>query len=233
MGSIAPQAGDRIPRVTASSPSRSSVDRPAIAIVVRPAADAQEVADAVERSGGTPQLVPPSGHPSISDVVDAGGIVVGGSDEEHPYAVELVAAARGAGLPVLCIGSGMQALNTASGGSTVDLPGHGPADEQVSSYHRIYIAPGSRLAAIVGSGGFVRVNSRHRGGLKEAQKSPALMASAYSLEDGVIEGLESPDHRWIIGVQFHPERRLELPPHFGRLFDSLVEQSRGPRDPKK
>jgi putative glutamine amidotransferase len=198
----------------------------------------EEFAAAIERSGGTHRLVPLTDL-SISDVLKrADGILVGGSDDdpEAPWDVELVAAARDAGLPVLCIGSGMQTLNTASGGSTVDLPGHGPADEgdeQVSSYHRIYIAPGSRLAAIVGSGGFVRVNSRHRGGLKEAQKSPALMASAYSLEDGVIEGLESPDHRWIIGVQFHPERRLELPPHFGRLFDSLVEQSRRPRDPKK
>ena len=77
------------------------------------------------------------------------------------------------------------------------------------------------------------MNSRHRSGVREAQKSPALMASAYSLEDGVIEALESTDHRWIIGVQFHPERRLELPPHFDRLFDSLVEQSRRPRYPKK
>ena len=52
-----------------------------------------------------------------------------------------------------------------------------------------------------------------------------LMASAYSLEDGVIEALESPNHRWVIGVQFHPERRMELPPHFDRLFQSLVERA--------
>jgi putative glutamine amidotransferase len=61
--------------------------------------------------------------------------------------------------------------------------------------------------------------------MREAQKSPLLMASAYSLEDGVIEALESPNHRWVIGVQFHPERRMELPPHFDRLFQSLVERA--------
>jgi putative glutamine amidotransferase len=121
----------------------------------------------------------------------------------------------------------MQALNTASGGSSVNLAGHGPDGEGGSTYHRVYITPGSRLATIVGSGGFVRVNSQHRAGVKEAQKSPDLMASAYSLEDGVIEALESPEHPWIIGVQFHPERRLELPPHFGKLFEALVAQSRG------
>ena len=52
-----------------------------------------------------------------------------------------------------------------------------------------------------------------------------LMASAYALEDGVIEALESPGHRWIIGVQFQPERRMEIPPHFDRLFQSLVERA--------
>ena len=51
------------------------------------------------------------------------------------------------------------------------------------------------------------------------------MASAYSLEDGVIEALESPEHRWVVGVQFRPERRGELPPHFDRLFQSLVDRA--------
>jgi putative glutamine amidotransferase len=212
---------------------------PTIGVAASPAAHARAYVDAVERSGGIPISPALTSDMSISEALErADGIVVGGPDGdcEHPDAVRLITAARDAGLPLLCIGSGMQALNAASGGSTVDLPGHAPADqggEQVSSYHRIYIAPGSKLAATVGSGGFVRVNSRHRTGVREAQKSPALMASAYSLEDGVIEALESPDHRWIIGVQFHPERRLELPPHFGKLFDSLVEWSRQPRDRKK
>ena len=50
-------------------------------MVVRPGEHAQELADAVERSGGTPQLVPPTADRSISDVLEsAGGMVVGGSD---------------------------------------------------------------------------------------------------------------------------------------------------------
>ena len=69
------------------------------------------------------------------------------------------------------------------------------------------------------------MNSRHPVGPKEADKSRLLRASAYSLDDGIIEALESTDDRWIIGVQFHPERRGELPPHFDRLFQSLVERA--------
>jgi gamma-glutamyl-gamma-aminobutyrate hydrolase PuuD len=52
------------------------------------------------------------------------------------------------------------------------------------------------------------------------------MASAWSLEDGVIEALESTVNDWVLGVQFHPERRGELPPHFDRLFETLVYRAK-------
>ena len=141
----------------------------------------------------------------------------------------LLLAALDRDIPVLCICRGMHALNLALGGSLVDgLVSHDAyrkGREDVSSHHRLYMAPGSKLASIVGSGGFVRVNSRHRQGLREPQKSPLLMASAYSLDDGLIEALESPRHDWVIGVQFHPEIRKEVPPHFERLFQGLVQRA--------
>ena len=166
----------------------------------------------------------PPGSPPQPANGDAGRI-----EATEAVAVRLIRAALDADLPLLCVAWGMQVLNLAAGGKLGrDVAGHGCAEgdgDRVSSYHRIYIAPGGKLAAAVGSGGFVRVNSRHDQGIGEAQKSPLLMASAYSLEDGVIEALESPHHRWVIGVQFHPERRLEIPPHFERLFRSLVERA--------
>ena len=118
------------------------------------------------------------------------------------------------------------ALNVAAGGSMVEVDGHAadPGDGDKPAYHRIYIAPGGKLAATVGSGGFVRVNSRHRHGVREAQKAPGLLATAYSLEDGVIEALESPEHAWVIGVQFHPRAK-------GRTAAALRQAVRQPRRP--
>ena len=149
----------------------------------------------------------------------------GGSDG----AIKLVRAALDDDMPIYALGDGMHLLNGAFGGKPAEVVAeHSDEDEdagEASAFHHIYIAPGSRLAAVVGSGGFVRVNSRHDEGLREAQKSPWLLASAYSLEDGVIEALESSRHRWVIGVQFRPERRMELPPHFDRLFQSLLERA--------
>ena len=156
----------------------------------------------------------------------------GSSQPFHPKptALPLLEGALAGDMPILCVAAGMHALNAALGGRPgTSVDGHGVTrrdGEEVSSSHRIYIAPGSKLAAIVGSGGFVMVNSRHSHGIKEREKSRLLLASAYSLEDGVIEALESPDHDWVIGVQFHPERRKELPPQFDRLFQGLVERAK-------
>ena len=131
-------------------------------------------------------------------------------------------------MPVLAICRGMQLLNVAFGGRLIqDLPDHRKENENggwESSFHQVYISPGSKLAAILGSGGFVRVNSQHHQGLGEPQKASALLASVYSLSDGLIEALESPQHDWVIGVQWHNELEEELPRSFGNLFQALIER---------
>ena len=132
-------------------------------------------------------------------------------------------------MPVLAICRGMQLLNVAFGGQLIqDLPGHKAEREDgcwQPERHLIYMAPGAKAAAIVGSAGFFRVNSLHHQGLREAQRSPRLMTSAYSVEDGIIEGLESPNHSWVIGLQCHPERQDEVPRSFSNLFAGFCERA--------
>ena len=133
-------------------------------------------------------------------------------------------------LPVLAVCRGMQLLNVAFGGTLLqDVPGHtgeeGEDGTWQPAYHTIFLSPGSKLAAILGSGGFVRLNSIHSQGVREPQKAPALLAIAYSVEDGVIEGLESPAHDWVIALQCHPERKREVPGSFKRLFQAFVERA--------
>jgi len=132
-------------------------------------------------------------------------------------------------MPVLAICRGMQLLNVAFGGQLIqDLPGHRaePEDGQwVSKNHLIYLSPGAKAAAVIGMAGFFRVNSRHHQGLREAQKSPRLMATAYSVDDGLIEGLESPEHSWVIGLQCHPERQDEVPRIFANLFAAFYDRA--------
>ena len=223
-------------------------EKPIIGLTVNNPDYAKAYADLIERHGGKPWLIlPDHDMPPEETLSRLDGLLVCGGEDIHPRwykeepepGVELVLteatdsvelpvleAALDADIPILCICRGMQALNVVMGGRLIQHMDDHSAFEQdgdmVSAYHRIFISPGSKLAAVVGSGGFVRVNSRHHQAIKEAQKSPALVASAYSLDDVYIEGLESQNHRWVIGVQFHPERRKEVPPHFDHLFENLV-----------
>jgi gamma-glutamyl-gamma-aminobutyrate hydrolase PuuD len=195
------------------------------------ASDAVLLRTAVERAEGQWHAVPAAGASAIAqDLSIFDGLLLSCGHSEA--VARLLNDAIAAGMPVLCVGQGMHALNRALGGKgAYSVAGHGSrkkagAAEDAPAYHRIFIPPGARLASIVGSGGFVRVNSRHATGITEAQKSPSLRASAYGLEDGVIEALESPTHENLLAVQFNPERASELPPHFLRLFQWLVNRSR-------
>ena len=206
--------------------------------------------DALERAGAEPwPLSPDMGLTTDEVLAHAGALVLADGEDVRPpdiqedsrgetrfnderdrMEMDLCRAALDDDLPIYGIDRGMAILNLAMGGGLIGrLDGHPPGTGLDSSadpsHHSIYISPGSKLAAVVGSGGFVRVNSLHGQGVREAQKSHRLLASAYSLDDGLIEALESPAHRWVIAVQFNPERRMEVPPHFDRLFQSLVERA--------
>ncbi|HOK49364.1 MAG TPA: gamma-glutamyl-gamma-aminobutyrate hydrolase family protein, partial [Sedimentibacter sp.] len=42
-------------------------------------------------------------------------------------------------------------------------------------------------------------------------------------KDGIIEAIESVNHSFIVGVQWHPEMMIEKYPVFLRIFEALVE----------
>ena len=132
-------------------------------------------------------------------------------------------------MPVLAICRGMQLLNVSFGGKLIqDIPNHRSQKidgEWVPGSHNIYIAPGAKTSPVIGMAGFFKVNSLHHQGLKEAQRAPGLMTTAYEVEDGLIEGLESPEHSWVIGLQCHPERQDEVPKMFNNLFLGLHERA--------
>ena len=104
-------------------------------------------------------------------------------------------------LPVLAICRGMQMLNVALGGTLAQhLEGHlwpGQANA-----HGVSIAAGSRLDGILGTA----VNSRHHQCVARLADGLLVVGRA---PDDVVEAVELPEKRFVVGVQWHPEDRAE------------------------
>ena len=178
---------------------------------------------AVERAGGYVRVVTPLASDKEA-LADVGGLLL--PDTDLGVDTAILRSALDADMPVLATGDGMHALNLHFGGDGPrSAPAHYPDSEVEPLRHQIYLSPGSKVAAIIGSAGMFRVNSRHRTGIREAQRAERLMTIAYQLDDGIIEGLESKEHSWVIGVQFQPERGDEVPASFNNLFLGLVERA--------
>lgn len=128
--------------------------------------------------------------------------------ERDTFELRLAREALAAGMPVFAICRGMQLLNVALGGTLHQHIG----DDHTLTTHRVDIAPGTRLHAILGPR--VEANSRHHQAL--ARLAPALVVNAYA-PDGTIEGVEMPGDAYVLGVQWHPE---DLPDR--RLFQAFT-----------
>jgi len=147
--------------------------------------------------------------------------------ERDDNEIALVRQALDRDIPVLCVCRGHQLLNVAMGGTLVqdlDGPAHKWVNGNDSNWHDVKVLDG-RLAEVYGRDASVRVNSRHHQGITDERLAPGLRVTARS-PDGLIEAYESTSHRWVVGVQWHPERP-EMRPEAGPLFEAFVRACGG------
>lgn len=139
--------------------------------------------------------------------------------------------------PIFGICNGMQLINVLHQGTIIQhipdedpqfmnhLQEHHPDHKNHHNpYHQINIKRETRLRKIIGQDE-IKTNSSHHQAIKKVGNSLVVAGSA---PDGIIEAIEKPDHKFCIGVQWHPE--FESSTADQKLFEAFVAAAK--KDPK-
>lgn len=183
-----------------------------------------------------------TGGPDISpfiykeETIQACGVVVPERDEME---LSLFSIAYKSQKPILGICRGIQVINVCLGGSLYQdlsqftpsysmesdnlftpLPlSHYQKSENHVLSHSVVAEEGSLLHRITSSNEFL-VNSFHHQGVKEV--APSLKVSGRS-KDSLIEAIEHPNYKFLLGVQWHPEHLTAFDANAYQLFSTFIE----------
>ena len=188
-------------------------------------------ADSILEAGGIPIMVTYS-HDSIDTILKLiDGLVIPGGDEDidpkfynqqiisdkvrtnnerAEFELALTKRALAKNLPFLGICGGMQVLNVALGGSLIqhipdylqsEINHEQPPPKDIPS-HPIIIKPQTILSKLADGHDEIMVNSTHHQAVDKVGNG--LIVSAVA-PDSIIEAIESPNHKFVIGVEWHPE----------------------------
>lgn len=186
----------------------------------------------VVKAGGVPFILPPYDDPALlADALDRidGLLLSGGADINPLYLGEepvkelhginprrdrqellLTRLAADRQIPILGICRGIQTMNAALGGTVYQdihsqMEGtrlkHSQDLERSYASHTVQVEPDTLLYSLFRTD-TLAVNSFHHQAVKEA--APGFRVCARSA-DGVIEAMESAEHKSMLGVQWHPE----------------------------
>jgi len=212
--------------------------------------------DAVIRAGGAPIIVPLTADDGmLRDLFSRldGLLLAGGGDiQAEMYGAESTAFVRRvipvrdrvenlaiewaleAGRPILAICRGLQMLNVVLGGTLIqDIPRQVPGalrhNRRADAWygriaHRVIVNSDSLLyRSLKLDRPDLAVNSLHHQAI--GQVAPGLAVSARA-EDGIIEGVEMREQRFVVGVQWHPETLVTSSPPMLNLFETFITSAR-------
>jgi putative glutamine amidotransferase len=187
---------------------------------------------AVQRAGGRAVLLPPDPEDArdpggVLGLIDALLLTGGAGDldptlygqERHPktgpvheerdaYELTLARAVLEHEVPTLGVCRGMQVLNLAYGGTieqhVPDAVGHEEHRHTPGTFadHEVRLEPGSLAARTVGTE-LTAVKSHHHQGIREV--GDGLRVTGWSTMDDIVEALEDPGRKFVLGVLWHPE----------------------------
>src|SRR5690349_236603 len=204
---------------------------------------------AVEQTGGIPVVLDPTVSISIrrQHVERLDGIILsGGNFDIHPsyygeeplkelgeirsqrtdFELDLTRHALNENMPILGICGGAQAINVCLGGSlyqdirtqVAGADEHEQSARREMGGHMVTIAAGTKLYRIIGNDR-LEVNTTHHQAVKLPGEGLVINAVA---PDGLVEGIESRQHAFVLGVQWHPEVLSPYREAHHRIFAAFI-----------
>jgi len=209
----------------------------------------ENYAERVAAAGGLPLLLPhhPEQAQAYVERIDA-LIVTGGNFDVDPalfgaatrhakvttkdrrtaFEIAVLREALARDMPVLGICGGQQLLNVVLGGTLIqhipdevaDALAHEQPNPRTEPGHAVRVVEGTLLHRVTGRAE-MQVNSAHHQAVKDVAVGIVVDAVA---PDGVVEGIEDPNRRFCLGVQWHPEYGID--PGDAKIFAALIEAAR-------
>lgn len=227
---------------------------PIIGITCKESTKVTEYTNAIEQSGGEPRLFVSLRDSIPIDLSKIDGLLIPGGGDIDPcrynelryhvkgmskikgvsksrdaLEIQLCQKALEADIPIFGICRGIQIMCVATGGSLyqdihTQLKNcllHKDEESINDAQHYIKIQPNSLLNQLADES-VPEVNSAHHQAVKVIGEGFVVTAQS---ADGIIEAIENPSKRFVIGVQYHPERMLKTPElreHGQKLFEAFI-----------
>jgi putative glutamine amidotransferase len=208
---------------------------------------------AVQRAGGLAVMIPPDAAvrddpDQLLDLVD-GLILAGGADidptsygadphyetqntvpERDHFEIALARGAMERDIPLLGICRGMQLMNVARGGTLLqhlpDSHGHHEHRRALGTFddadHDVRLAEGSVAHQVAGETIHATKSHHHQG---VDRLGDGFTVTGWAVMDDLPEAMELREHRFALGVQWHPEVD-----ETSRFIAALVEEAAARRD---
>ncbi|MCI8548360.1 MAG: C26 family cysteine hydrolase domain-containing family [Bacilli bacterium] len=150
------------------------------------------------------------------------GIIIPGGYRIYEFYKYITEYAIKKDIPVLGICLGMQTL------ASIDNNGNSlekNEDEfihtktKVKYAHSVNIKKNTLLYDIIKKDK-IDVNSKHKYHVSKVNKFKIVATSS----DGLIEAIELPKKRFVLGLQWHPEKMIEYDPDANKIFDAFFEE---------
>ena len=138
------------------------------------------------------------------------GFIFQGGDDINKNNLKTINILKEKNIPTLGICLGMQEMFYED--NLIDIPNH-----HINSLHEVNISKDTLLYKILKKEKIL-VNSRH---------NSSLINSNYLIngtsEDNIIESLELPNHKFFLGLQWHPENLYNIDRSSKKIFDYFIK----------